>query len=146
MGRTISSITQTWHEEESALKRFERALRREDQVLLDELLVLSRLHLAEASYASNLYPLDMYLIAILIEVYKQLKATQRQLQAVRGEVDPETQLDSGKQTHFLELLNMTISATTSEPVELHTNHSEISLDQHNEPATMLSYASFEEAP
>src|SRR5690606_12747939 len=43
------------------------------------LLVMSRLHLAEASYASNLYPLDMYLIAILLEVYKQLKATQRQL-------------------------------------------------------------------
>ena len=40
---------------------------------------MSRLHLAEASYASNLYPLDMYLIAILLEVYKQLKDTQRKL-------------------------------------------------------------------
>jgi hypothetical protein len=90
MGRTIASITQTWQEEESALKRFERALRREDQVLLDELLVLSRLHLAEASYASNLYPLDMYLIAILIEVYKQLKAAQGQLRAVQGGNNPRT--------------------------------------------------------
>jgi len=146
MGRTIASITQTWQEEESALKRFERALRREDQVLLDELLVLSRLHLAEASYASNLYPLDMYLIAILIEVYKQLKAAQGQLRAVQGGVDPETQLDLGKQTHFLELLNMTIAATTPEPVELHTTQSEISLEQQSEPTTTLSYGSFEEAP
>ena len=146
MGRTIASITQTWHEEESALKRFERALRRDDQVLLDELLVLSRLHLAEASYASNLYPLDMYLIAILIEVYKQLKAAQGQLRAIQGGVDPQTQLDTGKQTHFLELLNMTIAATTPEPVELHTTHSEISLEQHSEPTTSLSYGSFEEAP
>ena len=146
MGRTIASITQTWQEEEAALNRFKRALRKDDQIILDELLVMSRLHLAEASYASNLYPLDMYLIAILIEVYKQLKATQRQLQAAQGIADPQTQLDSGKQTHFLELLNMTISATTTEPVELHTNHSEISLEQHNEPATMLSYGSFEEAP
>jgi hypothetical protein len=79
MGRTIASITQTWQEEEAALNRFKRALRKDDQVILDELLVMSRLHLAEASYASNLYPLDMYLIAILLEVYKQLKATQRQL-------------------------------------------------------------------
>ena len=33
-------------------------------MLLDELLVMSRLHLAEASYASNLYPLDMYLMTL----------------------------------------------------------------------------------
>ncbi len=79
MGRTIASITQTWQEEEAALNRFKRALRKDDQALLDELLVMSRLHLAEASYASNLYPLDMYIIAILLEVYKQLKATQREL-------------------------------------------------------------------
>ena len=59
MGRTIASITQTWLQEEAALKRFERALRKDDQLLLEELLVLSRQHLAEASYASNLYPLDM---------------------------------------------------------------------------------------
>ena len=79
MGRTIASITQTWQEEEAALNRFKRALRKDDQLLLDELLVLSRLHLAEASYASNLYPLDMYLIAILLEVYKQLKTLQLRL-------------------------------------------------------------------
>ncbi len=84
MGRTIASITQTWQQEEAALKRFQRALRKEDQLLLDELLVLSRLHLAEASYASNLYPLDMYLIAILLEVYKQLKSSKGEYPGRRG--------------------------------------------------------------
>ena len=73
MGRTIASITQTWQEEEAALNRFKRALRKDDQVILDELLVMSRLHLAEASYASNLYPLDMYLISIMLELYRQIK-------------------------------------------------------------------------
>ena len=33
MGRTIASITQTWQQEEAALNRFKRALRKEDQIL-----------------------------------------------------------------------------------------------------------------
>lgn len=107
MGRTIASITQTWQQEEAALKRFKRALRKDDQVLLDELLVLSRLHLAEASYASNLYPLDMYLIAILLEVYKQLKAMQRVL---NGGIDPKEELDASKEERFIALLDATFSA------------------------------------
>ncbi len=100
MGRTIASITQTWHEEEAALKRFERALRKEDQILLDELLVFSRLHLAEASYASNLYPLDMYLIAILLEVYKKLKSLEKEVHSSKKEQRPELV----KETRFLEML------------------------------------------
>ena len=141
MGRTISSITQTWHEEEAALNRFKRALRKDDQILLDELLVLSRLHLAEASYASNLYPLDMYLIAILLEVYKQLKAAQKELR--HGEDQP-AQLDDSKEARFLELLNATVSAIASavpgktapaRPVEALP-----------EREVKLSYAAFEDAP
>lgn len=53
MGRTIRSAAQTWYEEEKALARFARALRREDQRCLSELLDLSRLHIAEASYAAK---------------------------------------------------------------------------------------------
>ena len=48
MGRTIRSASQTWYEEEKALARFARALRRKDQHYLNELLNLSRLHIAEA--------------------------------------------------------------------------------------------------
>ena len=102
MGRTIASITQTWQQEEAALNRFKRALRKEDQILLDELLVLSRLHLAEASYASNLYPLDMYLIAILLEVYKQLKTTQKALNEGKS---PQEALDASKENRFIALLD-----------------------------------------
>ncbi len=105
MGRTIASITQTWQQEEAAIKRFERALRKEDQNYLNELLVLSRLHLAEASYASNLYPLDMYLIAIALELYKQLKALQKQ---VNGGRDPQAELDTAAQERFLELLQSSL--------------------------------------
>lgn len=138
MGRTIASITQTWQQEEAALKRFERALRREDQILLDELLVFSRFHLAEASYASNLYPLDMYLIAIMLEMYKQLKAVLQ--------VDADASVQTDKQEHFLELLNASVASTLPGTQEMQTNHSNIQPEALPEPAISLSYAKFEEAP
>ena len=71
MGRTIQSATQTWIEEEKALQRFTRALRREDQAVMKELIHLSRLHIAETSYAGNLYPMDAYIISMLLEVAKR---------------------------------------------------------------------------
>jgi hypothetical protein len=113
MGRTIASITQTWHEEEAALRRFERALRKEDQILLDELLVFSRLHLAEASYASNLYPLDMYLIAILLEVYKKLKSLEKEVHGGKEEPAPELI----KEARFLEMLEDSFRQTLERPLQ-----------------------------
>jgi hypothetical protein len=73
MGRTILSATQTWVEEEKALARFVRALRKGDQLLVQELIALSRQHIAEASYASNLYPMDIYLVSMLLELYKKVR-------------------------------------------------------------------------
>lgn len=82
MGRTIASATQTWIEEEKALGRFLRALRKEDQRVMAELVNLSRLHIAEASYASNLYPMDIYLISMLLETFKRLRKTEDTLALV----------------------------------------------------------------
>jgi hypothetical protein len=73
MGRTILSATQTWVEEDKALMRFVRALRKNDQILVEELIALSRQHIAEASYASNLYPMDVYLVSMLLELYKKVR-------------------------------------------------------------------------
>lgn len=145
MGRTIASITQTWQEEEAALKRFKRALRKEDQILLDELLVMSRLHLAEASYASNLYPLDMYLIAILLELYKQLKSMQKAL----PDADPfkAERVEAEKEDEFIQLLNATVSALFEAPQkETSADLVEIPAEVQPEPANALNYADFEEAP
>ena len=71
MGRTIQSATQTWIEEEKALLRFTRALRREDQAVMKDLINLSQLHIAETSYAGNLYPMDTYIISMLLEIAKR---------------------------------------------------------------------------
>ncbi|KAF0107218.1 MAG: hypothetical protein FD147_2430 [Chloroflexi bacterium] len=80
MGRTILSATQTWVEEEKALNRFVRALRKSDQYLIQELIALSRSHIAEASYASNLYPMDIYLVSMLLELYKKVKQLEIKLE------------------------------------------------------------------
>ena len=96
MGRTIRSAAQTWHEEEKALARFSRALRREDQRYLAELIDLSRLHIAEASYASNLYPMDVFLISMLLEAYKKLRKTEATVAELCGrlgiDAPPEREL------------------------------------------------------
>lgn len=80
MGRTIQSATQTWVEEEQALSRFTRALRKSDKLLIEELIALSHSHVAEASYASNLYPMDIYLVSMLLELYKKVKALELKLE------------------------------------------------------------------
>lgn len=143
MGRTIASITQTWQEEEAALNRFKRALRKDDQVVLDELLVMSRLHLAEASYASNLYPLDMYLIAILLEVYKQLKATQRQL------YDHDRHKDQARleeEDVFLKLITNYLEAPREDQQEEKASPLEEEELVIVEPESCCLYSDFEEAP
>jgi hypothetical protein len=73
MGRTLPSITQEFYEEEAALSRFRRALRRSDQLALDELLVAARQHLAAAAYASNLLPMETFLLAMLLEEHKEVQ-------------------------------------------------------------------------
>jgi hypothetical protein len=86
MGRTILSATQTWVEEDKALMRFVRALRKNDQILIEELIALSRQHIAEASYASNLYPMDVYLVSMLLELYKKV----RQLEIKVEQIDAQS--------------------------------------------------------
>ncbi len=86
MGRTILSATQTWVEEDKALRRFVRALRKSDQELIQDLLALSRRHIAEASYASNLYPMDIYLVSMLLEMYRKVKRLEQQLEALGVDV------------------------------------------------------------
>ena len=142
MGRTIASITQTWQEDEAALNRFKRALRKDDQLLLDELLVLSRLHLAEASYASNLYPLDMYLIAILLEVYKQLKTLQQRLYSHDQSKDQE-RLE--EEEVFLKLITNYLE-TSGERAQENTSEAGEEELVVVEPEDDSSYTDFEEAP
>lgn len=71
MGRTLPSITQSLSEEQSAYTRFRRALRRSDQLALDELFVAARQHLAAAAYAANALPMETFLLSMLLEEHKE---------------------------------------------------------------------------
>jgi hypothetical protein len=87
MGRTLPSITQTFLAEQESLVRFRRALRREDQIALDDLLAASRRHLAAAAYASHLLPFEIMLLAMLVEEHKELMRLRDQVEDLLAAAD-----------------------------------------------------------
>jgi hypothetical protein len=86
MGRTIASITQIFLEEKAAFARFRRALRRGDQLILDELFADAQQHLAAAGYAAHALPFETFLLAMLLEERKAAKKQQIQLEALQRQV------------------------------------------------------------
>lgn len=91
MGRTLPSITQAFLQEQQSLARFRRALRREDQRALDDLLAGARKHLAAAAYASHLLPFEVLLLAMLVEEHKEVLRLHQQLETLRsGKALPAT--------------------------------------------------------
>lgn len=87
MGRTLPSITQSLNEEQAAFNRFRRALRRSDQLALDELFVAARKHLAAAAYAANLLPIETFLLAMLLEEHKEVIHLRSQLEALQNRIE-----------------------------------------------------------
>ena len=72
MGRTLPSITMEFMQEQEAFNRFRRALRRSDQLVLDDLFAAARNHLAAAAYAANALPMETFLLAMLLEEHKEV--------------------------------------------------------------------------
>ncbi len=83
MGRTLPSITQSWQEEQAAFSRFRRALRREDQLALDDLFSGARSHLAAAAYAANVLPMETFLLAMLLEEHKAVLRLRAEIEALQ---------------------------------------------------------------
>ena len=84
MGRTLPSITQAFLQEQEAFVRFRRALRRSDQLALDNLFADARQHLAAAAYAANPLPFETFLLAMLLEEHKRLLHLQNMLEQLVG--------------------------------------------------------------
>lgn len=72
MGRTLPSITMAFLQEQESFNRFRRALRRSDQLVLDDLFASARQHLSAAAYAAHSLPFESFLLAMLIEEHKQV--------------------------------------------------------------------------
>lgn len=97
MGRTLPSITQTFLMEQEAFNRFRRALRRSDQIALDDLFVSAQKHLAAAAYAAHALPLEIFMLSMLLEEHKEVQRLRRQMDEMTGE-----QLPAGEEVLLLE--------------------------------------------
>ena len=84
MGRTLPSITQSLQEEEASFSRFRRALRRSDQLALDDLFVAARQHLAAAAYAASLLPMETFLLSMLLEEHKEVMRLRTRVEALES--------------------------------------------------------------
>ena len=82
MGRTLPSASQNFLQEEQAFARFRRALRRSDQLVLDDLFVSARQHLAAAQYASHALPFEVFLLAMLLEEHKEVMRLRERVDAL----------------------------------------------------------------
>lgn len=85
MGRTLKSITQVFLEEEQAFARFRRALRRSDQIVLDDLFASARQHMAAAAYASHALPFEVFLLSMLLEEHKEVIRLRQLVEEIRNE-------------------------------------------------------------
>jgi len=99
MGRTVLPFSQVLEQEFAGWAKFRRALRKEDREAFDALFGAAKYHVAAASYASRLNPLEAILLSILIEHQKTLDALQARLAPVPGSVAPPSGLSSSLGSH-----------------------------------------------
>lgn len=86
MGRTLPTATMNFLQEQDNFKNFKRALRRSDQLALDELFVLARQHTAAAAYAANALPMETFLLAMLLEEHKAVIRLRIALEKIENEI------------------------------------------------------------
>ena len=84
MGRTLPTITQIILQEQQSFARFRRALRRSDQLVLDDLFAAAHQHLAAASYASHALPFEVLLLSMLLEEHKEVTRLRRLVEELLG--------------------------------------------------------------
>jgi hypothetical protein len=87
MGNVTPTITDILHREEANLAKFRRALRREDQVVFDDLFVAAYKHRAAANYAGHLLPFETFLLAMQIEDHKEVMYLRREIENLRSQIN-----------------------------------------------------------
>ncbi len=93
MGRTVLSFNQKILSIESEWSKFRRALRKEDQELLDDLFGFAKYHSAPSSYFSTPNPMEPVLMAMLIELLKEVRRLKFELRAKEEELDVREKSD-----------------------------------------------------
>lgn len=87
MGNVTPTITDILHREEANLAKFRRALRREDQIVFDDLFVAAYKHRAAAGYAGHLLPFETFLLAMQIEDHKEVMFLRREIEKLRWQIE-----------------------------------------------------------
>jgi hypothetical protein len=93
MGRTVLSFNQKILSIESEWSKFRRALRKEDQELLDDLFGFAKYHSAPSSYFSTPNPMEPVLMAMLIEILKEVRRLKFELRAKEEDLDVREKSD-----------------------------------------------------
>jgi len=97
--------------EQEAFMRFRRALRRSDQIALDDLFVSAQKHLAAAAYAAHALPLETFMLSMLLEEHKEVQRLRRQMDEITG------QLPAGEERMLLDEEIEGEDTPEAEPVE-----------------------------
>ena len=87
MGNVTPTITDILHTEEANLAKFRRALRREDQIILDDLFTAAYKHRAAAAYAGHLLPFETFLLAMQIEDHKEVMRLRVEVETLRKQLE-----------------------------------------------------------
>ena len=93
MGRTVLQFNQKILSIESEWNKFRRALRKEDQELLDDLFGFAKYHSAPSSYFSTPNPMEPVLMAMLIEILKEVRRLKFELRAKEEDLDVREKSD-----------------------------------------------------
>jgi hypothetical protein len=73
MGRTLPTANQIILDEQRAFANFRRALRRDEQEIFDALFARARQHTMAISQANHALPFEAILLAMLVELWKELE-------------------------------------------------------------------------
>jgi hypothetical protein len=72
MGRTLPTANILLMQEEESFSRFRRALRRSDQLALDDLFTAAKQHTAATQYAAHALPFEVMMLSMLLEEHKEV--------------------------------------------------------------------------
>ncbi|MEI7846002.1 MAG: hypothetical protein WCK35_09385 [Chloroflexota bacterium] len=86
MGRTLPTASMLIQQEEQSFARYRRALRRSDQVALDDLFASAHQHMAAAQYAAHALPFEVLLLSMLLEEHKEVMHLRQQMDVLMGTV------------------------------------------------------------
>ena len=87
MGRTLPTQIQLLQQEEESWKLYRRALRVEDQHAFDRLWALARRQSPASSMAGRMFPMESYLMSMVIGLQREIDQLQAALQSKPNKAD-----------------------------------------------------------